>query len=247
MLPRASSFSLEAQQRQQSTAAPNKSTRLSRHQVLQENLHDVSCHFSAFSHTFCLTFCRTCPPSTVQLAAAAIAAAVLESSALAAQPAAAWDEFKAAVNVGAETIVFGTDTQASMQISALAVLTIDWGNVILDVARWNVWRDMADSQETATVTLLPENAVEHLSFGLADEARTVHGKPYAYDVMLVEPSDGTYTFTPPPPSPLEHRRQSSLRAPMTSIQRSMPDSSFKSPRCCFSMRSRTSSLSRICF
>ena len=90
-------------------------------------------------------------------------------------------------------------------------------------------------------------AVEHLSFGLADEARTVHGKPYAYDVMLVEPSDGTYTFTPPPPSPLEHRRQSSLRAPMTSIQGSMPDSSFKSPRCCFSMRSRTSSLSRICF
>ena len=247
MLPGASSFSLEAQQRQQSTAAPNKSTRLSRHQVLQENLHDVSCHFSAFSHTFCLTFCRTCTPSTVQLAAAAIAAAVLESSALAAQPAAAWDEFKAAVNVGAETIVFGTDSQASMQISALAVLTIDWGNVILDVARWNVWRDMADGQKTATVTLLPENAVEHLSFGLADEARTVHGKPYAYDVMLVEPSDGTYTFTPPPPSPLEHRRQSSLRAPMTSIQGSMPDSSFKSPRCCFSMRSRASSLSRICF
>ena len=134
-----------------------------------------------------------------------------------------------------------------MQISALAVLTIDWGNVSLDVARWNGWRDMADGQETATVTLLPENAVEHLSFDLADEARTVNGKPYAYDVTLIEPSDGTYTFTPPPPSPLEHRRQSSLRAPMTSIQRSMPDSSFKSPRCCFSMRSRTSSLSRICF
>ena len=79
------------------------------------------------------------------------------------------------------------------------------GTVSLDVARWNVLSDMADGQETATVTLLPENAVEHLSFGLTDEARTVNGKLYAYDVSLVEPSNGTYTFTskalPPPRDP----------------------------------------------
>lgn len=78
------------------------------------------------------------------------------------------------------------------------------GTVSLDVARWNVLSDMADGQETATVTLLPENAVEHLSFGLTDEARTVNGKLYAYDVSLVEPSNGTYTFTSkalPPEAP----------------------------------------------
>lgn len=78
------------------------------------------------------------------------------------------------------------------------------GTVSLDVARWNVLSDMADGQETATVTLLPENAVEHLSFGLTEEARTVNGKLYAYDVSLVEPSNGTYTFTSkalPPETP----------------------------------------------
>lgn len=78
------------------------------------------------------------------------------------------------------------------------------GTVSLDVARWNVLSDMADGQETETVTLLPENTVEHLSFGLTEEARTVNGKLYAYDVSLVEPSNGTYTFTSkalPPETP----------------------------------------------
>lgn len=69
------------------------------------------------------------------------------------------------------------------------------GSLSLDVGHWNVLSDMADGQDVATVTLLEGESIENLSFGLLDEAKSVNGKLYKYNVTLDDASNGTYTFS----------------------------------------------------
>ena len=69
------------------------------------------------------------------------------------------------------------------------------GSLSLDVGQWNILSDMADGQDVATVTLLEGDSIENLSFGLLDEAQSVNGKLYKYNVTLDDASNGTYTFS----------------------------------------------------